>query len=402
MSALAAQGAFKAWLFDIALPFWADTGCDRASLDAVGLGAHEHLDAGGVPALPGFKRVRVQARQLVVFAQAASLGWDAGAAVARQIYGFMVRHARDLPLDRLPGRPWARRLTRAGDVLDPTADLYDLAFVLLALAWHARLTGSDEPLARADRLLEWLDRHMAHPSGGYCNTLPVEPGWRQQNPHMHLLEALLALFETTRAPQYARRAASLVQLFRTRLLDGASGTLGEFFDEDWSRAPGAAGEQVEPGHQYEWVWLLAEADRLIGTDTAAERAALYGFCGRSAIEPGTGLVYDELARDGRLRRGSARLWVQTEALRAHAVMGCESAMVRTVDNLLGRYFAHPVAGAWTDQLDAAFEPASAAIPASSLYHIVTGYAALQAGCRGAIGAPDCVPGFHAIHRAEKG
>ena len=368
MSLPAAHHAFTRWLFEVALPFWADTGCDGPSL-----GAHEHLDAAGAPVLPGFKRVRVQARQLVVFAQAAALGWAPGEIAAKQIYRFLVRHAEDGP----EGRPWARRLTREGRVLDPTADLYDLAFVLLALAWQARLTGSGEPLARADRLLGWLDRSMAHPAGGYLNTLPVEPGWRQQNPHMHLLEALLALCETSGAADHARRAEELLGLFRTRLLDPASGSVGECFDEQWQRAPGAPGEKVEPGHQYEWVWLLSECDRLLGTDTGAARAGLYGFCARGGIDDGTGLVRDELSRDGRIVRGSARLWVQTEALRAHAVMGAAPALVRTVDNLLRRYFAHPVAGAWTDQLDDRFAVASTTIPASSLYHVVTGYAALD-------------------------
>lgn len=360
----AAHEAFRSWLFEVSLPFWADTGCDP------GLGAHEHLDRTGLPGLPGFKRLRVQARQLVVFAQAALMGWPPGEACAAGIYCFMTRH-----LDRR--ELWARRLTRSGERLDTTADLYDLAFVLLALAWQARLTGEVAPIERADRLLDWLDRSMAHPAGGYVNSLPAELGWRQQNPHMHLLEALLALFETTDDLDHAARAATLVGLFRSRLLDPRSGTLGEFFNDGWARAPGEAGDLVEPGHHYEWIWLLDEADRLIGTDTGAERTLLYGFCARWAIDPATGLVRDALTRDGQVKRGSARLWVQTEALRAHAAMGQASEIPRIVDNLLGRYFAHPVMGAWTDQLDAAFAPAGDAIPASSLYHVVTGYAALD-------------------------
>ena len=384
---LAAHGRFRAWLFDTALPLWVETGCDP------GHGAHEHLTANGAPGLPGFKRLRVQARQLVVFSQAAMLGWSRGEAAAHAIYRFMTRHAEAHHVDT---HPWARRLTRAGDVLDPTADLYDLAFVLLALAWYGRLTGSPEPIDRADRLLDWLDRSMALPAGGYANTLPTEPGWRQQNPHMHLLEALLALYETTGADRYAGRAASLVDLFRSRLLDPHTGTLGEYFDQDWSPAPGDDGDMIEPGHHYEWVWLLGEADRLIGTETGAERTALYGFCERHGIDPDTGLVRDGLSRDGRIRKGSARLWVQTEALRAHTVMGRQDEIPRVLDNLLGRYLAHPVAGAWTDQLDAEFMPVGRDIPASSFYHVVTGYAALD---RLLSPLSTAIP---VIHRAEKG
>jgi mannose/cellobiose epimerase-like protein (N-acyl-D-glucosamine 2-epimerase family) len=28
------------------------------------------------------------------------------------------------------------------------------------------------------------------------------------------------------------------------------------FDESWTRAPDLAGRLVEPGHQFEWAWLL--------------------------------------------------------------------------------------------------------------------------------------------------
>ena len=364
----AAHAAFRRWLFETALPFWADVGCDQG-LGASSLGAHELLDREGKPGLPGFKRLRVQARQLVVFSQAALLGWEEGLAPAHAIYGFMTGHVRD--------GLWARRLSRDGGVLDPAADLYDLAFILLALAWYARLTGSAEPMARAERLLDWMDREMAHPAGGYANCWPAEPGWRQQNPHMHLLEALLALFETSGEPAHAMRAEAMVDLFRSRLFDPGTQTLGEFFNEDWSAADGAAGMQVEPGHQYEWIWLLSEADRLLGTDTRAERALLYGFCERHAVDAATGLVRDVLMRDGRVRQGTARLWAQTEALRAHAVMGGAAEIPRLVANLLDRYFAHPVAGAWIDQLDAGFAPASDSIPASSFYHIVTGFVALD-------------------------
>jgi mannose/cellobiose epimerase-like protein (N-acyl-D-glucosamine 2-epimerase family) len=67
--------------------------------------------------------------------------------------------------------------------------------VLFALAWHARLTRSEEPLARARRTLDWITAHMPHPPAGYRNVQPWEDGPRQQNPHMHLLEAVLALYE---------------------------------------------------------------------------------------------------------------------------------------------------------------------------------------------------------------
>ena len=64
---------------------------------------------------------------------------------------------------------------------------------------------------------------------------------------MHLLEAVLALFETTGDKALLASADALVELFRRRFFDSASGSLGEFFTT-WQWAPGPAGTHVEPGH----------------------------------------------------------------------------------------------------------------------------------------------------------
>lgn len=180
-----AHAALRAWLFDQALPFWAQTGRDRP-----GLGFHKHLTLNGMPAAAPFKRMRVQARQVYVFSHAALLGWAGGLDAARHGYAFMVAHG-----SREDGA-WVRTVGRNGGVLDYAADLYDLAFVLFALAWYARASGEAEPLARARRTLDWIRATMAAPAGGFHNAWPVEPGPRQQNPHMYLLEAVLGSYST--------------------------------------------------------------------------------------------------------------------------------------------------------------------------------------------------------------
>src|SRR3546814_14289476 len=72
--------------------------------------------------------------------------------------------------------------------------------------------------------------------------------------HMHLLEACLALHEATKETAYLDRAGLLLDLFRDRFL--VTGSLREFFTDDLRPAPGDAGRIVEPGHHFEWVWLL--------------------------------------------------------------------------------------------------------------------------------------------------
>ena len=162
---------------------------------------------------------------------------------------------------------------------------------------------------------------MTHPGGGFHHVLPAEPGWRLQNPHMHLLEAAVALFEVSGDARWAELARELVTLFHERFFDPESGTLAEHFDQALHRAGVMDGDLVEPGHQMEWIWLLDRADALFG-DPLADRAirALDRVRDGHGVGHETGLMRDAIARDGRLLRGSSRLWPQGELLRAGTVL----------------------------------------------------------------------------------
>ena len=172
--------AVRTWVFDQALPFWAAN-----ALDEPGLGFLEQLDLDGGPREPGFKRVRTQARQIYAFSHAHLLGWagpcrdlaDAGMA-------FVQAHAA------LPGGGWARTLARGGEVIDPTFDLYDQAFVLYALAWRHRAFADPAAVEQARATLDALEQRLGHDRG--FRAADPDPGPLEQNPHMHLLEASLA------------------------------------------------------------------------------------------------------------------------------------------------------------------------------------------------------------------
>jgi mannose/cellobiose epimerase-like protein (N-acyl-D-glucosamine 2-epimerase family) len=372
-----AGAALSTWIFEKALPFWSVVGRDQS-----GLGFIEHLSLSAQPADVPYKRVRVQARQIYVFSYAHMLGWPGAIEAAQDGYDFLIRNAwRD-------DGSWVRQLERDGRILDPRADLYDLAFVVFALAWYGRATVSTEPIERALRTLDWIESTMASPRGGFYNTWPASRELRQQNPHMHLLEAVLALFATTGDRECLRVADGLVDLFQRHLFDSDTGTLGEFFADDWSWADGIKGTLVEPGHHYEWVWILSEYERLTGHSLKSERNALYFFANRFGQRPGTGLVVDALDREGRVRDASVRIWPQTEAIKAHMVMAeeqtgsdsgenGETIAARLVTRLLEHFFIREPAGTWIEHFTPDNEPKGERIPSSTLYHIFMAFAELS-------------------------
>ena len=244
------QNRVRDWLFGQALPLWAQVG-----IDAEGR-FFEKLDFDGRPMVGAPRRTRVQARQVYVFAEAAALGWPEGAAVAQRGLDALIRdYRRDDGL-------WVRAMDDAGAVIDAAPDLYDLAFVLFALAAAHRVLHDERALPLALSTLAAIETQMADPvHGGWQEALPpVLP--RRQNPHMHMLEALLAWQAVAPDPAFEAAARRVLDLFATRFFDREHLMLGEFFTADWSIAPGGAGQVIEPGHHMEWIWLLDQARRL--------------------------------------------------------------------------------------------------------------------------------------------
>lgn len=356
------------WTFDIALPFWADQGLDRQYGGYV-----EMLDATGAATAP-YKRTRVLGRQIYVFSHAATLGWSKGLAAAEHGYHFLVENAR------LPGGGWARRLSRSGQVIDATPDLYDVAFVLFALSWYARATGETAPLHLAHETLDVLDAQFRRPTGGFAHELPMT-GWRLQNPHMHLLEAALSLLEAAPGDERFRVLADeIVNLFTTKLFDSQSRTMAEYFTNDWGRAPGDAGRTIEPGHQFEWAWILANHQRLTGRDNTALAASLFDFAEAYGVDPNSHATFNTVHVDGApLDRGS-RIWPNTERIKGAIALyeltgrNPRKAITGSADLLLSRYL--DARGTWIDQFDAQGAPTLNTVPTSTLYHAFLAFAEL--------------------------
>lgn len=369
---MAQAAELRRHLLEELLPLWRERGVDLEHG-----GFHERLTLERRPAPVPFKRLVVQARQVYAFSWAAG----AGAGWARATAEHGVEILRERYWDPRHGGFFATT-SREGSPLDRRKDAYAHAFAMFALAHYHRATGDREALALAARTHELLERKLGDPRhGGLFDTgaedWTPDRSLRRQNPHMHLLEALLALYEETGAPEYRASAERILCLLRERWLDASHGCLLEHFTADWSPAPGPRGGVVEPGHHFEWVWLLHHAERLLpGTGAGEEGALLHAFAERHGVDRETGGVFDEIDQRGRVVRDTQRVWPQTEYLKALAVRlearpdpAARSELERALAGCLERRHDRELGG-WHEQLSRSGERISDSLPASSVYHIV--------------------------------
>jgi mannose/cellobiose epimerase-like protein (N-acyl-D-glucosamine 2-epimerase family) len=364
--AAAERDRLKRWLVDSAYPLWWEQGFDHRRG-----GFHERLAQDGMP-LDEPRSARVQPRQIFCYAVAAHLGWlgPVQAAVRRGLDWYLTHYRRPDGLFRTQVGP-------DGVALNDSVVLYDQAFALFGLASAAALLADDGQLAGiAAKLLAGLRAERAHPLAGFEETMPPSAPLLS-NPHMHLLEACLAWETLGGLPAAAGLADEIATLALTRFVDPASGGVRECFDQTWRPAAGLAGRILEPGHQFEWAWLLLRWGRLRGRPVAITAALRLLALGETyGVDPVRGVAVNALLDDFSVHDADARLWPQTERIKAACQAALETGddgywdMAARASQGLCRYFETPRPGLWRDRQrpDGSFvdEPA----PASSFYHIV--------------------------------
>ncbi len=358
--------AFKRWMLDKALPLWASAGWDATERMF-----EERLGFDSVPDRAAPRRVMVQARQIGVFATASRHGWFDGRDIALAAGRTMVER---FWADNARGG-WV--FARKGNVADERLDLYAHAFVLFALAGLMELTGGREGAAAVGRTLAVLDGSFKDArAGGFWDGVPRPDPLRRQNPHMHLLEAFLALHDATGEGEYLDRATALVDLARTRFMDPTRGVLREYFDEQWRVVPCPGQGSVEPGHLFEWCWLLRRFEAKTGAPMGDLVGPMFAAALRYGTDRGSGRVIDEIGEDGGLRRASTRAWSHAEAIKCLAMeysLGTADTrpQAAAVLDRLQRVHCPPrLGGGWVDHVDAADAAISAFMPASTLYHLM--------------------------------
>ena len=351
----------KAWLFDAAAPLWATSGVSANAL------FEEQIGIDGKPVIK-IRRMKVQARQIYSFCEIGQLGWNGP-------WREIVERALDrlLKTARRSDGFFVHELALDGSVSDDRADLMDHAFVLFALAYAARALKRPRLLQLAHELMDLIEARWSNPCGGYDEGEAVSALPRRQNPHMHMFEAMLALYDTNGEQRWHDAAEAIARLCASHFIDPQSRTLCEYFTATWQPA-GADGLIVEPGHCYEWAWLMQRDPA--NTTRVGLAEGLMSFAGAHGIDRKRNVAIYEVMTDGSPKDISARLWAQTERLKASLARWrrtrnpADAQEAAAAYRGLAQYLAMPVPGTWRDRMlaDGSFvqEPA----PASSLYHIV--------------------------------
>ena len=332
---------------------------------------YEALDASQQPLPPQRYRAMACARQLYLFASL--IGEVTGAEErAAALFRSLQRHFHDAEHGG-----WFYSIDAQGAPLDTRKDLYTHAFILFACAHYwARVR---EPLVESvlNAALEVIDQRFATDDGLYEASLDRD--WSSlnsgplQNPLMHLAEAFLATLAVRDDAPVSDALNALCAAMHKHFIDPQHGVMME-------KPLGAVDNWFEPGHQFEWFFLLDSSTALQGSPLHASLTRAFDFTERRGVDPHTGAVAAtlELDQSQAPRDATQRIWAQAEYLRALTLRPhSQDALLRQLTALQQR-FLH--SDGWYECLDAQGVVSRQDMPSTTPYHLATCYAGLADYC----------------------
>ena len=198
---------------------------------------------------------------------------------------------------------------------------------------------------------------------------------------MHLLESYISLFDATGMEVYRQKAQQIACFFSDKLFIGSMKAVPENHSASWGCLD-RDHSWFEPGHHFEWAWLLRQLTRTGGDDFEQLNIELKS----RAIEEGLdkeNLVIERVDLGSNIKLTSRRLWGTCEYIKTCAseveralADGDECALnfwtaklIVAIDSLRRRFLETEVIGLWTDRIDTCGFSLSSDVPASSLYHL---------------------------------
>ncbi|WP_089342103.1 AGE family epimerase/isomerase [Burkholderia singularis] len=344
----------------IVLPLWRGPGFNPAlQLPFEAVAPHTHA-----PLPVARYRAMACARQLFVFARAND------AAHAHTLFAALCRHFRDPRHDG-----WFYSIDAHGAPLERTKDLYTHAFVVFACAEYFAAFGNRDARNIAQHTAALIVERFARQRGDALLDAARSEDFAEttsaplQNPLMHLTEGWLAASRAFGDVAFDDALLHTVQAVERAFVAPRTGCVAEL-------PLGSADNRFEPGHQFEWFYLVSAAGaRLAATSLPDALARAYAFAQRHGVDPQTGGVCAALDEHGACIDSTQRIWAQTEYLRALATHGGSGpdALAQQAERFRTR-FLHP--RGWHECKTARGDVSRADMPSTTPYHLATAYAAL--------------------------
>ena len=266
---------------------------------------------------------------------------------------------------------WFYSIDPDGAPLDQRKDLYTHAFIIFACAHYwAKVR---EPLVESalNGALEVVAERFSDGSGLYEASLDRD--WSSlntgplQNPLMHLAEAFLATLSVRDDAPVHGALLALADAMQQRFIEPVHNVMLE-------KPRGAVDNWFEPGHQFEWYFLLESSPLLRQTPLHGSLDRAFGFAEQVGVDPQSGAVCGMLAPDGNLRDGTQRIWAQAEYLRALTLRSDSQPRLQRQLLALQQHFLH--AGGWYECRDGAGNVSREDMPSTTPYHLATCYSGL--------------------------
>jgi mannose-6-phosphate isomerase len=345
---------------DVIVPLWQGPGwnADMAL-------PYEALDAEHKPLPPQRYRAMACARQLYLFSSLIGQVPKAEERAAA-LFRSLQRHFHDAEHGG-----WFYSIDPQGTPLDQRKDLYTHAFILFACAHYWDKVR--EPLVESvlNAALEVVAQRFATGDGLYEASLDRD--WSSldsgplQNPLMHLAEAFLATLSVREDAAVQNALIELCTAMQKRFIDPRHAVLME-------KPLGAVDNWFEPGHQFEWYFLLQSSPLLRGSTLHASLERAFAFTEQRGVDQQTGAVRAMLELDDRPRDATQRIWAQAEYLRALTLRPGSEASVQRQLQVLQQRFLH--AGGWYECRDEQGEVSRKDMPSTTPYHLATCYRGL--------------------------
>ncbi|MCD5994388.1 AGE family epimerase/isomerase [Pseudomonas sp. CDFA 602] len=354
--------ALQAHFLRVIVPLWQGPGWN-AHLAL----PYEALDATGQPLPAQRYRAMACARQLFLFS---SLIDHPDVVDARVRAGALFRSLQQHFHDAEHGG-WFYSIDPQGKPLDRRKDLYTHAFIIFACAHYwAKVR---DPLAESvlNAALTVVQERFADGAGLYESQLDED--WTSlntgplQNPLMHLAEAYLATLSVRADTATQSAMDGLAINMQQRFVDNTTGVMLE-------KPLGAADNWYEPGHQFEWFFLLQSSPEMHGRPLHASMTRAFAYAQAQGVDAQTGAVTATLELDGTVRDSTQRIWAQAEYLRAMALRPeCEPGLAEQLVAFEQR-FLH--ATGWNECVDSDGTVSRRDMPSTTPYHLATCYIGL--------------------------